>query len=124
MTLNSMLPAGPLVRADRVQVLAVTGTQRIKTLTEVPAIEESGLPQFGDPACSGRLAPVGVPPPVLELQHHDIAATAESSALAHWLLNEGSRLVPTATRAAFRSFVGSEFARWGEILRAAGSRAD
>lgn len=60
----SMLSIGPLlphVRAGRLRALGITSAQRFAVLPEVPTVSEAGVPGFEAVTWFGLLAPAGVP---------------------------------------------------------------
>ena len=63
-----------LIQAGKVRALAVTTSQRLPTLPDVPTFAEAGLPEFSYDAWFGILAPVGTPPHIVEKINADIAA--------------------------------------------------
>lgn len=64
----SMLSIGPLlphVKAQRLRVLAVTGSQRSAHLPEYPTVDEAGIKGFEAVTWFGMLAPASTPRPIL-----------------------------------------------------------
>ncbi len=61
MGIPSVAGALPLIKAGRVVPIAVMGTQRIKTLPNVPTVAESGYPGYDFTPWYGIAAPAGTP---------------------------------------------------------------
>ncbi|MDO9434950.1 tripartite tricarboxylate transporter substrate binding protein [Hydrogenophaga sp.] len=56
----------PQVKAGKVRALAVTGTQRLASLPDVPTFAEAGMPDFNMQSWYGLLAPAGTPRPIID----------------------------------------------------------
>lgn len=63
--MDSYPPLKSLIDADKLDVLATTGSKRVPFLTGVPTIAESGLPNFDVTSWNGIAAPAGVPAPII-----------------------------------------------------------
>ena len=66
-----------LIQAGKVRALAVTTTDRLPKLADVPTFAEAGLPEFSYDAWFGILAPAGTPPDIVKKINADIAAVIE-----------------------------------------------
>ena len=58
-------PTVPQVKAGKVKALAVTGTERLTELPDVPSMAEAGYPNVDMQAWSGIFAPVATPPAII-----------------------------------------------------------
>lgn len=56
----------PQVKAGKVRALAVTGTQRLASLPDVPTFAEAGMPDFNMQSWYGLMAPAGTPRPIID----------------------------------------------------------
>lgn len=59
----------PLLNDGKVRALAVTGTQRIKAMPNVPSVAEAGVPELksmGSYTFFGLMGPAGMPPAVVQ----------------------------------------------------------
>lgn len=56
----------PHVQAGKLRALAVTGTQRLASLPDVPTFAEAGMPDFNMQSWYGLLAPAGTPRPIID----------------------------------------------------------
>ena len=57
-------PTVPQVKAGKVKALAVTGSERLAELPDVPSMAEAGYPNVDMQAWSGIFAPVATPPAI------------------------------------------------------------
>jgi tripartite-type tricarboxylate transporter receptor subunit TctC len=64
---------GDLIQSGKIRPLAVTGSNRLAVLPNVPTFKEAGLPEFEYDAWFGIMAPAGVPRPIVEKVSRDIA---------------------------------------------------
>ena len=60
-TLNGMLASYPLVKGDKLKLLAVSSARRMSAIPDVPTIAESGVPGFESGSWQGVIAPAGTP---------------------------------------------------------------
>ena len=51
----------PHVRAGKLKILAVSGTQRFETVKDVPTFAEAGIPGFETTSWMGIFLPAGTP---------------------------------------------------------------
>ncbi len=119
-------PALALVRSGRLRALAVTGSQRLPSLPEVPTVAESGiagLAGFESTLTYGILAPRNTPEAVIrELsgQMLQIAATAEFQSR---LGVEGA--VPLLGGSAeYAALIRKESAKWADIVKISGATVE
>lgn len=119
-------PALALVKSGRLRAVAVTGSQRLPSLPEVPTVAESGvagLAGFESTLTYGILAPRNTPPAVvkeLSEQMLKIAATAEFQSR---LGVEGA--VPLlGGPAEYAALIRQESAKWADIVKVSGATVE
>lgn len=117
-SINPLLEALPQVRAGNVRAIAVTTGTRSPLLPEVPTAAEQGLAGFDTGVWWGIVAPAGLPQPVLEKLHRDIAAAIASPEFQQRLQTLGATGV-ASTPAEFSAFIRAEAEKWGPVIRAA-----
>lgn len=112
------------IRAGRLRALAVTGATRFAPLPDVPTMAEAGLGGFeGAELWIALFAPAATP--AAEVAR--IAAAARQAAMRPALVERLAGLGFTARPeepAALRARLAADLARWGEVIRANGIRAD
>jgi len=120
----SVIPAAlPQIRAGRLQAIAVTGTQRVPQLPDVPTVAESGLPGFESTLAYGIVAPRGTPEAVIEEIHAQIARIAATREWRERIEFEGA-VVLEGTPAEFAALIRAQTEKWGKLIRAAGIKPD
>lgn len=120
---DSMPSAMPFIKSGRLRALAVTTEKRTQALPDIPTIAESGYPGFEISTWYGFWAPKGTPAPI-------VAKLAESAALALKLPRVVEQYVGMgadpvgSTPAEFAKYNVSEGAKWAEIVRKSGAKAN
>jgi tripartite-type tricarboxylate transporter receptor subunit TctC len=119
---GDLLVVLPQVRAGKINAIAVTSKTRNPLLPDVPTMDEAGLPGFEVLSWQGLFAPAGTPPEVVARLSKEVRAVMESKDVKDFFAAQGF-LVGATTPDQFKSFVGSEVARWAEIVKAGNVRA-
>jgi tripartite-type tricarboxylate transporter receptor subunit TctC len=113
----------PQIAAGKVRALAVTSTQRVAAVPDVPTTVEAGLPQLQGGAWFGLFAPTGTPPEAVAWLNRAARETFTEPAVRARLELQGAQL-PLGSPEEFAAFIGTERQRWGEVIRKAGIRMD
>jgi tripartite-type tricarboxylate transporter receptor subunit TctC len=112
-----------LARNGDLRALAVTSARRSPTLPEIPTMAESGFPNFVAESWFVLFAPAGTPAAVTERLTREVTGVLESPDFNDRLATLGAS--PRAlTGAALSAFIAEETAKWGEVVRKSGARAD
>jgi tripartite-type tricarboxylate transporter receptor subunit TctC len=111
------------VRAGALPALAVTAPERLGILPNVPTAVEAGVPGMVSETWYGLLGPAGIPADRLATLHAAVRAALEDEATRQTLINQGGRVVGS-TPADFATFMRSNHASWGEVVRATGVRLE
>jgi tripartite-type tricarboxylate transporter receptor subunit TctC len=106
-----------------VKALAVTSPQRTPLEPEVPTMAESGFPGWDTAAWFGLMVRAGTPPEAIARLHAEAVRALNAPEVRDRLVGMGATPVGNAP-AAFARFVAEESARWGEVIRKAGIKAD
>jgi tripartite-type tricarboxylate transporter receptor subunit TctC len=113
----------PHVRSGALRALAVTGPQRLPNLPEVPTMAEAGVAGYEYEGWTGYAAPIATPVPILVRLNAEIAKIAATVEAREWFATTGSE-AGTMPREAFGDLIRVEHGRFGELVRAAGLRAE
>jgi tripartite-type tricarboxylate transporter receptor subunit TctC len=116
-------PALPQIKAGKLRAIAVTSTQRMPQLPDVPTVAESGLPDFESTLTYGILAPKGTPEPVLNEIHAQIARITATREYRERVDFEGA-VVLEGTPAEFAALIREQSDKWGRLIRAAGIKPE
>jgi tripartite-type tricarboxylate transporter receptor subunit TctC len=113
---------GPHIRNGKLKALAVTGSQRMRELPDVPTFSELGLPGFElSLGWFGLVAPAGTPKEIVAKLN--TAFTTALRRTAPRLLDLGVLATP-GTPEAFTAFVESEIPRYGRLISESGLKLE
>lgn len=123
MMFSNLVPALPHLAGRRLLALAVTSRARSALLPEVPTAAEAGLAGFEVEQLYGLLAPAGTPGPIVALLQREAARALEAPELRKRLAAEGSEVAASSPQE-FEQIIARELAKWSEVIRRAGIRAE
>ena len=113
----------PYAKAGRVRGLAVSGPKRSSALPDVPTLSEAGVPGYEATTWTGIVAPVGLPPAIVKRLNADLNDMVASAAYRDKVTAIGSEPMG-GTPQQFGAFIKSESAKWAEVVKRSGARAD
>src|SRR5688500_16664597 len=113
----------PLIRADKLRALGVSGAQRSSHAPELPTLIQSGLPGFEIYSWFGVLTRAGTPASAIERLNAELVQALKQPDVRGRLENQGMDVVVT-TPAEFRKFIQTEMAKHARIVRDANIRSD
>jgi tripartite-type tricarboxylate transporter receptor subunit TctC len=108
-------------RSGSVRALAVTTSQRLTALPDVPTVAET-LPGYEAYTWNAVLAPVGVPSTSLAILNSAINTALAEPGLATRLSELGMTVSRNSTPESTDKFVGEEITKWQTLLRATGAK--
>lgn len=111
------------VEAGSMRALAVSGSSRLKSATNVPTVAESGFPGFEASQWYGILVPAGTPQTVVDKLNTEIRTAMAAPEIAERLSLEGAE-VWTNTPAEFRDHISKEMVRWGDLVKRTGIKPE
>lgn len=115
-------PTLSLIQQNKVRPIAVTGTQRSRTMPDVPTIAESGLPGYEATLWQAINAPAGTPASILTRLHAETNALLREPSTANALAKVGVEAEPnTAQELAYR--IAADIKKWHEVIVSAGIKA-
>jgi tripartite-type tricarboxylate transporter receptor subunit TctC len=115
--------AAPHIKSGRLRALAVIAPQRLPALPAVPTVAEAGLPVFEVTTWYGVLAPAGTPQPVVARLNAELVKILYSPDMKDKLNAIGTDPV-TSTPEEFAAYLRQETAKWANVVRKAGLKAD
>jgi tripartite-type tricarboxylate transporter receptor subunit TctC len=113
----------PQAKAGKLRLLAVTGRERLSILPDTPTLAESGLPGYEYGAWIGVLGPAGTPGPVVQRLNAELVKAVRSPEGRAWVESQGGVPVGDSPEQ-FAAHIREEHARWGDLIREAGIRAE
>ena len=115
--------AAPHIKAGKLRALAVVAPQRSSALPEVPTVAEAGLRDFDVTTWYGVLAPAGTPRPIIARLNSELVKVVHSPEVKERLAATGTDPL-TSTPEEFAAYIQREIAKWGDVIRKAGVKAD
>jgi tripartite-type tricarboxylate transporter receptor subunit TctC len=115
--------AAPHIKAGKLRALALVAPQRSAALPEVPTVAEAGLRDFEVTTWYGVLAPAGTPRSVVTRLNAELVKIMHSPELKEKLAATGTDPL-TSTPEEFADYIKREIAKWGDVVRKAGVKAD
>jgi tripartite-type tricarboxylate transporter receptor subunit TctC len=112
----------PYIQAVTIPGFAITSKTRVPTLPNVPTSAEGGLPGFDVTTWYGLYAAHGTPKPVIDALVASLQTALKDPALVSRFAELSMTPVEPerATPEALETFLKSEIAKWGKIIKAAG----
>lgn len=111
------------VISGKLRALGVSSRQRLKSLASVPALSESGMPDYEVLEWNGLFLPRGTPVDVVQRIAKDVQAVMADAAVRERLSLAG--VVPVGSSPAeFSKFVENESRRWQALVKARGIKLD
>ena len=123
LSMPSLPTAVPLIRQQRVRVLAVTGAARSATLPEVPTVAEAGLPGYEFALWYGIFVPAGTPKPVIARLNQVFVDTLRTAETQKQMAQQGVDVF-TSTPEALGEKLRGDIAKWQRIVKAAGIKPE
>jgi tripartite-type tricarboxylate transporter receptor subunit TctC len=114
---------GQHVKSGRLRALAVAGSKRTTFLPDVPTLKEAGVEGVEVPLWFGLLAPAGTSSDIVHALAAAIARGAHSPDMQKKLYDQGAEPVGN-TPEEFQAMLKNEVARWAEVVKISGARAE
>lgn len=115
--LEGLAPLLAHIRAGKLKALAVSGTQRLAALPEVPTFEERGIAGIGT-VWVGVIAPRDTPPPVVAQLNRALRQIVESPDIRALFEGAGRNVTP-GTPDEMKATIRDEIPRWRDVVRRA-----
>jgi len=103
-------------KTGKVRLIGVASEKRLPALPEVPTFIEQGIKGFTGSTWAGILAPAGTPPAVIKRIADEVAAIVALPDVKQ-RFDEMGTIPVGSTPTEFESFIGSETAKWGKVIR-------
>ena len=118
-TFNSAPPVAPFVKSGKLRAIAVTGSERMPGMMDVPALKET-IPGFEYQGWYMIYAPTGTPADILQRVNRDVGQVMKDPQIEEKLTGFGSVVEKTpGTPKELQDFLRAEEDRWGRAVKAA-----
>jgi tripartite-type tricarboxylate transporter receptor subunit TctC len=121
MTIETISPLLPHIRAGKLKALGVTSGKRTTQLPDVPTISESGYPEVEVINWYGMLAPAGTPHNVIARINRELTAILQRPEIRERMLGYGLEVLGSAP-ADFAAFRKTDLAHWKKIVETTNAR--
>ena len=111
------------IAGGQLRGLAVAATKRSPAIPDVPTAAEAGLQGYDVSTWYAMWAPKGTPPDIVARMTKELTTALEVPMIKEAWARNGSEIV-VLTGADFGSFVSSEVARWGKVIKEAGVKLE
>ena len=114
--------AVPQIQGGTVKAYAVTSTDRLDSIKDVPSAKEAGLPEFSVTIWNALYAPKGVPKEVIDKVNAAIGKMVTDPVILERFAATGTTPFPPDMRspAVHAKYLNSEFARFEAMFKAVG----
>ena len=119
---NVVPSALPMIRADKLRAIAVTGKTRSEALPEVPTMIEAGYPSVTAVTWNGILAPAGTPRETVAKLNEAMVSVLRTPEMKEQLAKLGQE-VAWSTPEEFAAFLRDETEKWRKVIFATGIKA-
>jgi tripartite-type tricarboxylate transporter receptor subunit TctC len=120
---TSMPPVVQLAKAGKVRPIAVTSLKRSPAMPDVPTVDELGFKGFEANTWFALFAPAGTPMELLDLLNREV-----NKVLLYKTLNDNfatlSLEVSRMGRPELSTYIASEVAKWGKVVKETGAKVD
>ena len=122
-TFATISTALPHVKSGRLRALAVSTARRSPAAPEVPPLAEAGVKGYDYASWIGLLAPAKTPPGIVTRLNAEAVKALQTPEIKAILATEGSEPVGNSPEQ-FAAILKTEVARWAQVVKAAGIKAD
>ena len=113
----------PQIAAGKLRPLAVTTSERLAALPDIPTLSEF-LTGYEASAWIGIGAPKGIPAEIVAMLNREINAAILEPTIKRRLDELGALVAPANTPAQFASFIADDAAKWANLIKSAGIKPD
>jgi tripartite-type tricarboxylate transporter receptor subunit TctC len=114
----------PYVKAGRLRTLAVASSERVKSLPDVPTIDESGLRGYEANAWYALLAPVKTPQPIIARLHREAVKALQRPDVRDSYMVQMNVEPSPSTPEQLAALIRSDIDKWTRVVKATGARGD
>ena len=123
MTIYQVTAVLPFVKEGRLKALATTSAKRLEMVPEVPTAIEQGINDFDVAAWHGLFGPAKLPDAIRDRIYAAMREALFAPDLKELLFAQG--LIPVGMPPAeFRPWLEQDIAKWREVVRVSGAKAD
>ncbi len=111
------------IKSGKLRALGVSGTQRSGIFPAIPTLQEAGVPGYEALTWYGVYAPTGTPREAIARTHAELAKALQRPDIKERFDALGVDIVGS-TPEHLAKYLDSEIRKWGDVVKAAGLKAD
>jgi tripartite-type tricarboxylate transporter receptor subunit TctC len=119
----SVAAAIPMIEAKRLKALAVSSVKRVRVLSDVPTVAESGFSGFDVTNTYGIVSPAGTPAAVVKLLNTELQKIVQMDDVRARFTTQGLEAAGS-TPEEFRALMQTEIAKWARVIKDANITAN
>jgi tripartite-type tricarboxylate transporter receptor subunit TctC len=116
---TNMATALPQVKAGRLKGLAVTGTQRVRSVPDMPTAIEAGLEGYDYTTWYAMLLPARTPNAIVSKIHTEVVGAIRQADYREHFAVQGLDVIGTSADE-FSAYLKAEIAKWSGVIQVAG----
>lgn len=124
MTLTTVAPVLPLMKAGRLKALAVTTSERLPLLPEVPTMAEQGYRQESTQSWQALFVPASTPDAIVTKLHGAVVAALSDPKVRQRMADAGQTPVFSKTSAEMDAFLRAQVISFGDMVQRLGIAND
>ncbi len=109
--------------ANRLRPLAVTTSERMDTMPQLPTVAEAGVPGFEASTWHGLVAVAGTPRAITTKLNAEVNAVLKDAQVSKFLTGQGA-IIQGGTAEKFAAHIKAEIPKWAKVIKDSGARAD
>jgi tripartite-type tricarboxylate transporter receptor subunit TctC len=113
----------PFITGDKLRVLAAASSERNRLLPDIATFAELGYRGMDISLWYGLIAPAGTPQPIVQRLNAELGKVLDMADVRESLAKQGADAAGGSVEQ-FAAFMREESARWGEVVRQAGIKAE
>jgi tripartite-type tricarboxylate transporter receptor subunit TctC len=124
MAFDATPSAGPQVESGAIRALGGGMAERLRTLPNLPTMQEQGMKGYECYTWNAILAPAGTPQPIVDRLNGAIQTAMKDPAVFKRLQEVGVDPTPGRGPKETTAFMQAELAKWAPIIKASGAQVD
>jgi tripartite-type tricarboxylate transporter receptor subunit TctC len=120
---DPIITALPFAKDGRLRALGITSDKRSPLAPEIPTLREQGFTGYDVNPWFGISAPAGTPKDVIARLNAEFRKAMTNPELVKRMTEQGID-ISTGTPEEYTAFIKAETARWGEVVKVSGAKAD
>ncbi len=109
----------PHIKAGKIRALAVTSEKRIPWLPDVPTLVEQGFKDAIGVTFTGVFAPAKTPGDIIARLNEALVKIINEKEVVDKFFVVGAEARTTSSPEEFKKYLGTEYARWSKVIKAA-----